>query len=193
MILLAALPAGLLTGLIAARIRQSRWAVPSLRFAWLAVVAFVPQYIAIYFSATRSRLPDIWASSGLILSLFLFLSLCWFNRRVPGIPVLALGLVLNLLVIAINGGFMPISPEVAERLVPPGSLDNWTVGGRFGWKDILLETEQTRLAFLSDMFLPPQGFPYQVAFSPGDVLVAAGAFWLMAAGGFMKKPAPKGS
>ena len=187
MILLTAIPAGLLTGLLAARCRQSRWSVPPLRFAWLAVVAFVPQYFAIYFPATRAHLADTWAVTGLLLSILLFLAFCWLNRHVPGIPILALGLAFNLLVMAINGGFMPISPQVAAHLVPPGSLDNWAIGTRFGWKDVLLLPEQTRLAILSDRFLPPQGFPYQVAFSLGDVFVAAGAFWLMAAGGFPLK------
>lgn len=187
MILLIALPVGMLTGLLAARWRRSRWEVPRLRFSWLAVVAFVPQYFAIYFSATRVRLTDEWAAAGLLLSLVLFLAFCWLNRRVPGIPILAGGLIANLLVMALNGGFMPISPAVASHLVPPGSLDNWVIGGRFGWKDILLLPENTHLAILSDRFLPPEGFSYQVAFSLGDVLVAAGAFWLMAAGGFSLK------
>ncbi|KAF0109065.1 MAG: hypothetical protein FD146_109 [Anaerolineaceae bacterium] len=191
MILLAALPAGLLTGLLAARWRRSRWEVPALRFAWLAVVAFVPQYLAIYFLPTRGLLSDEWAAAGLLLSQALFLVFCWLNRRVPGIAVLAVGLVANLLVMALNGGFMPISPETASRLVPPGMLDDWA-SSRFGWKDILLPLEDTRLALLSDRLLPPVWFPYQVAFSLGDVFVAAGAFWLMAAGGFNFNKASKG-
>lgn len=188
MILLAALPAGLLAGLLAARCRRSRWQIPPLRSAWLAVVAFVPQYFAIYFPATRACLPDRWAAAGLILSLALFLVFCWLNRRVPGIPLLAAGLVANLLAIASNGGFMPISPQTAQRLLPPELLGLLSTGDRFGWKDVLLPAEETRLVFLSDWLLPPAWFPYQFAFSPGDVLAAGGAFWLMAAGGFNKAP-----
>jgi hypothetical protein len=187
-ILLIALPAGLLTGLLAATLRHGRWEVPSLRFVWLVIAAFIPQYFAIYFPATRTHIPDPWASTGLIFSQVLFLVFCWLNRRLPGIPILAFGVMLNLLVMALNGGFMPISPQTASRLVPPDALATLTAGTRFGWKDILLLPENTRLAILSDRLLPPSAFPYQVAFSLGDVLVAAGAFWLLAAGGFNLKP-----
>jgi len=45
--------------------------------------------------------------------LILLLVFCWINRRVTGVWLLALGLTLNLLVIAANGGFMSISPQTA--------------------------------------------------------------------------------
>lgn len=77
---------------------------------------------------------------------------------------------------------MPISPETASRLVPEETLASLDPGSRFGWKDVLLLQEETRLRFLSDCLLLPEWFPYQVAFSPGDVLIALGAFWVMVAG-----------
>jgi hypothetical protein len=95
-------------------------------------------------------------------------------------PLLMAGLVLNLLVIAANGGWMPISPETASHLPGAGVLDAASLGTRFGQKDILLSTEDTRLAILSDRFLLPGWFHYAVAFSLGDMLVAGGAFWLLA-------------
>lgn len=94
--------------------------------------------------------------------------------------MLLLGLVLNLLVITMNSGFMPISPQTAEKLVGEDSVGNLEFGSRFGFKDILLPVSETRLEIFADRFLLPSRFPYQVAFSLGDVLIAFGAFWILA-------------
>ncbi len=179
MILLVAILAGLVVGLSLARLQKRPWTVPLLRKPWLVIIAFLPQFFNLYLPATRTRAGDDLAVAGLIVSLVLLLVFCWFNRRLSGAWLLALGLAFNLLVIAANGGFMPISPQTASRLISPEILATLGNGDRFGYKDILLLPEQTRLIWLSDFFLPPEGFPYQVAFSLGDVFIAAGAFWLM--------------
>jgi hypothetical protein len=179
MILLAAILAGLVVGLFLDRLLKRPWMVPPLRKPWLVILAFLPQFLTLYLPAIRSRVPDGLASAGLIVSLVLLLVFCWFNRGLSGVWLLALGLSCNLLVMAANGGFMPISPQTASRLVPSETLAALGTGSRFGTKDILLLPGQTTLVWLSDHFLPPEGCPYQVAFSFGDVMIAAGAFWLM--------------
>jgi hypothetical protein len=156
--------------------------MPTIRFVWLVFLAFIPQLLAVYLPTYRLNLPVGWTAVSIIGSQVLLLVFCWLNRRIPGIAILAAGLTANLLVITANGGFMPISPETASRLVSEKALESLEIGSRFGWKDVLLLPENTRLFFLSDFLLLPERFPYQVAFSPGDVLVAIGAFWLMAAG-----------
>ena len=179
MILLVAILAGWVAGLILTRSQKRPWTVPPLSKSWMVLVAFLPQFILLYMPGIRARVPDNLAAAGLLVSLALLLVFCWFNRRLSGVWLLALGLFFNLLVIATNSGFMPISPQTASQLVPHETLAALGSGDRFGTKDILLLPEQTRLIWLSDQFLPPKGFPYQVAFSAGDMLIAAGAFWLM--------------
>jgi hypothetical protein len=96
-------------------------------------------------------------------------------------PFLTLGLFLNLIVIISNGGFMPISTLTAAHLVPAQTLANLEISGRFGvGKDILLLPEMINLPWLADRFVPPSWFPYQFAFSLGDVFIGIGAYLLLA-------------
>lgn len=179
MILLVAILAGMLVGLVLSRLQKRPWTGPPLRKSWLVIVALLPQIFFLYLPGIRTWVADGLAAAGLVVSLALLLVYCWFNRRLSGVWLLALGLALNLLVIAANGGFMPISPQIASRLVSPEILATLSNGDRFGFKDVFLLPEHTRLIWLSDFFLPPKGFPYQVTFSLGDMLLALGTFWLM--------------
>jgi hypothetical protein len=181
MILLAAVLVGALAGFAIARLRRRSWMVPSLRGLWLIAAASILQIIIAYLPTSRSWLPDEVAALALVLSLILLLVFCWLNRRVKGVWLLASGLTMNLLVICLNGGFMPISPDTASRIFPPDVMAKFQSGDRFSYKDILLDPGQTRLGWLADIFLPPRSFPYQFAFSVGDLLVAGGVVWLLVA------------
>ena len=189
-ILLWAVVAGLLAGLARAWCGGRPLSSPNLSWVWLAPLAFLPQWFAFYLPATRPSISDGLAAIALLSSQVLLLVFVWFNRHRPGFWMMGLGLVLNFLVIALNGGLMPISPETVAWLAPNGTSPAWHIGDRLGsGKDIVLPTAITRLGWLSDRFRSPDAFPYRVAFSLGDMLIAGGAFWwLWALGG---KPHPR--
>lgn len=189
MILVLAVLAGLIAGLLRAALTGQSLQTPALRLAWLVPVAFLPQYLAFGLGVTRRLIPDSLAILFLVGSQLLLLAFAWANRGIPGFRLLGAGLLFNLSVILLNGGLMPISPESVTRLVPDAPEGAWQVGERLAkGKDVVLPVAQMRLAWLSDRFFLPNWIPYRVVFSFGDILVAIGAFWLLWRLGGLKNP-----
>jgi hypothetical protein len=180
MVLLIAVALGLASGMIRARISGRTYQAVDIKLVGLVFFAYLPQFFAFYLPATRSLMPNEWIPWILIGSQLLLLGFVWVNRNLPGFWLLGLGLLANFTVIALNGGMMPLRPEVADQLVLPGSESILQLGQRVGFgKDILLAREDTVLWFLGDVFLLPVFLNYPLAFSLGDILISTGAFWLL--------------
>jgi hypothetical protein len=142
---------------------------------WLVPVAYLPQLIAFQFPATRGLLSKELAVIALVSSQALLLIFALVNLHRPGFWLLGLGLALNLVVIVLNGGLMPISPETLSQMIPEVEPGHWQVGERFGTgKDIILSAKNMQLQWLADRILLPGWFPYRAAYSIGDMLIAAG-------------------
>ena len=170
-----------MVGSLNAYIKKQVFQAPDFKITWLAVLAFAPQFFAFYLPATREWMPDLLVAMILVTSQVLLLAFAYLNRKLVGMWVLIGGLVLNLAVISVNGGFMPISPATASHLVPAALVQSMPLESRFGKsKDILLLPENTHLEWLADRLIAPQWFPLQVAYSVGDILIATGAFWMLA-------------
>jgi hypothetical protein len=121
-----------------------------------------------------------WATVALVSSQFLLLAFALTNLKRPPFWALGLGLMSNFSVIILNGGLMPIQPEVVQKLIPGPSAGLWEVGKRLlTTKDFVLPLTATRLWFLDDRFILPDWMHYPVAFSIGDIFIALGAFWLL--------------
>lgn len=139
-----------------------------------ALLAFVMQLVAM-FAPLGDDLPRRMLFIGSYLLLFSFAAL---NLRRPGVVILGIGLVLNFLPIAANGGLMPITPETLERSgdVPDDvEVGEWIPDS----KDVLLERDDVRLYFLSDRIVSDDLSPFR-AFSIGDVVIIGGMVVLIA-------------
>lgn len=176
MILLPAAVAGVLVGLL------RRGSVKGLAFlpvrgGGVVLVAFLMQLPLFYFPAEKGSIHFSLERCLLFLSYLLILGVVWKNRTTSGLRAIGLGLLLNLTVMIANGGFMPIQPRVLESFGHQHMVTKMESGYRvLHSKDVLLRREETHLWILSDTFAFDPPFLSPVAFSPGDVLIAAGAF-----------------
>ena len=187
MILLVGLILGLIAGSVRAWVVGRSYSLPDIQRGELALLSFLPQALVFFIPQTGRFVSQQWAAFILPISLGILVLFAWFNRRLQGFWLLGLGLLLNLAVIAANGGLMPISPEtlmIVHGTTAQGKQAEEVINSRaFGTKSILLPAEEIRLEWLADRFTVPDQLPIQFAFSLGDVFLAAGAFWVLWAGG----------
>ncbi len=116
MILVIALAASLAVALLRGG-RFARLAHLQVRWGLLAVLAFAVQTLFIYQKPVFKAL-GVWGWQELMLmgSYVLLFAATLANRHIYGMPLIALGLLLNLAVMAANGGWMPIEPEAVVRV-----------------------------------------------------------------------------
>jgi len=136
------------------------------RIHWwaLAPIALALQVIPAPGGADRAEI----ATAMLVMSYLLLLAVVVVNRRVPGAAAMGIGLVLNLAVVAPNGG-MPVSGEAARVAGAKGPIVIESGSKRH------LMTDEDVLRPLGDVIPLPQ--PVGVVFSIGDVLLYGGMAW----------------
>jgi hypothetical protein len=88
--------------------------------------------------------------------------------------LLALGLLLNAVVILANGGYMPAS---LEALRTAGIADSTQAYAAAPATNSAVITASTRLWFLGDILAFPKTWPLPNVFSIGDVCITLGAIW----------------
>jgi hypothetical protein len=133
-----------------------------LRRAGLAVAAILIQVVVI------SLLPggDHAVHTTLHIASYVMLgAFAWTNRRIPGLPIAALGGLLNFIAITANGGIMPADRDAVA------SLGHTTPEGDFANSQILAHP---KLQFLGDVFATPASWPLHNVFSIGDIVLVAG-------------------
>jgi len=136
----------------------------------------------VFFPAERSEGLLTPRASVLAGSYLCLLAMAWGNRHLPGIRLIALGVLMNFAVMVVNGGYMPVTPEALVTAGHQGLVYSMESGARVAnSKDVILEREETTLWWLSDVFVIPGDWPLSGSFSLGDIVIALGAFVLIQA------------
>jgi Family of unknown function (DUF5317) len=148
-----------------------RLAELSLRAPWLFLSAVVLQIVAFPVAGLPWRTPETLASVLWIASYGLLLVAAVLNRRITGVPIIALGMTLNLAVILANRGTMPV------RL---GAMHD---AGRVAVTNAnSTALAEPNLPWLVDRWAAPDWIPLANVFSVGDVVIAIGAAIVVLAG-----------
>lgn len=145
-----------------------------LKFGWVFPLLLVIQ-LGIY--GFQNKYDFLLTISGYVFIAVYILGLffLWVNRHHMGFLVIFVGVFLNFLVMALNGGRMPVSAEAAMVLDPfyIDVLKNSVYG-----KHALL-TESTRLAFLGDIIPITNPYPKTQVISIGDIFMNIGVFFFI--------------
>lgn len=98
-----------------------------------------------------------------LISYGVFIVACSFNARIPGVPLVATGMLLNLLAICSNGGHMPALPSALRG-----------AGMHFTQSRNSISAPSPHFAWLVDRWAAPSWVPWGNVFSVGDVFIMIG-------------------
>jgi hypothetical protein len=181
-LVLAALGAGVAVGLaLGGKLRNL--ADVHFRWVWLAFAGLIFQWIPVSGGWAHA---DAWAVALLVASYVMLLVFVLANVGRAGMPVVAVGLLLNGIVIAANGG-MPVTPAAVRAASGSASFaaEVQKLETQGGAKH-QLATPDDSLLILADRF--GVGPPVGGVFSIGDFFWLVGGAWVVA--GLMLRPTP---
>jgi hypothetical protein len=149
-----------------ARGRLTALADITLRRPWLALAGIGVQVLII------EVIPhgDSWVHEAVHVASYLLLgAFAWSNRRIPGVPVIMVGGLLNFIAIVANGGIMPADPELALRMARESGEGFVNAGAM----------KDPNLLFLGDVFATPSSWPLYNVYSVGDLVIVTGVLVLL--------------
>jgi hypothetical protein len=147
-----------------------------LRLRWVPLVLGALAVQLLIFTPFRATpLIPAWTAQLYMLSMALLTLWVALNWRIPGMALMALGLLANSAAIAANGGYMPVSPESAHYA---GRLDRYATEGLPVANNSIATGDQARLWLLTDILPIPAGLPFANVYSVGDVLLTLGGVLL---------------
>ncbi len=148
-----------------------------LRAPWLFLAAVGIQIVAFPVAVLPWQVHATVASILWVASYGLLFMAAALNRRITGVPIVALGMLLNLAAILANRGTMPVRFEAmhdAGRVAVTQANSTAVADPNLPW--------------LVDRWAAPHWIPLANVFSIGDVVIACGAVVIVLAGMGVRRP-----
>ena len=142
-----------------------------LRWIPLAIGSFVLQ-LMIFTPFRKTPLIAVATPQLYFLSMAMLTVWVALNWRIPGMALMAAGLLGNFAAIVANGGYMPVSPESAGYA---GRIASYATEGLPVANNSLVTDSQVQLWPLTDILALPNWAPFANVYSIGDILLTIGA------------------
>ena len=148
----------------------------SLKRIELIVLACLIQAGLIFLGPKKVKFVLDYSSYMIIFSYIVLLLAVWYNKKLKGMKIIALGIIFNFIVIVVNGGHMPV---LLSSLYKAGLNDFALVLKEGTYVTHTLITEKTLFRFLADVIPLSPPFPDPSVVSAGDFLMFYGVFSLI--------------
>jgi hypothetical protein len=150
-----------------------------LRAVWLFFAAVALQLVAFPLPFFPWATGETTASALWLVSYGLLIVAALLNARITGVPIVALGMLLNVAAIVANRATMPVLPGAMRDA---------------GRTDVVVNNstaaDDPALPWLVDRWAAPDWIPLANVFSVGDVVIAVGAVVLVLAAMGVRLPRP---
>ncbi|SHN79939.1 hypothetical protein SAMN04487896_4418 [Paenibacillus sp. ov031] len=165
---------GLIVGLFRGGFRYGlhQFAALKLRGGWIFPLLLLAQFFIFFL---QERLEWVASINGYLFAAVYVtgLAFLWLNRHYKGFTLIWIGVFLNFIVMAVNGGRMPVSVD-ASAVLGPYYVDMLREGGAVS-KHYMMDAS-THLSFLGDIIPLSSPYPRTQVISIGDVVMNIGIF-----------------
>ena len=176
MLYIIAIALGVLVGLLKKGSMSNLLSI-KIEKAWLILASFLIQFLAQVLSVNGFEFTVRYSLAVQGIAFALLLTGLCFNRKYAGMLVIGGGCVLNVLVMMLNGGKMPVSRDVLVNAGLNQALELFATGG--DGRHILAD-QSTKLLILGDIMSPPGILSIMMKIvSIGDIIVVIGLFLLV--------------
>ena len=144
---------------------------------WLFLLSGVIELTASYIRAKEIDGLWVWVDKNVlwlqVLSYSLLIAGIFFNRKSKGFQLIFIGIMLNLIVIVVNGGRMPVDTSGFDPDIYKVSLGILESGKNLTHG---MMRDSTRLWYLGDIIHFRSPYPFPKSLSIGDVFMMVGVF-----------------